>query len=78
MKSFLIGLMALIIPLSEGASMEVKEIRQDGLKALMSEDHTVPVVSLRMVFDGGKRLVPEVKKYGPIGLLFADGRRRRP
>ncbi len=62
MKSFLIGLMALIIPLSEGASMEVKEIRQDGLKALMSEDHTVPVVSLRMVFDGGKRLVPEGKE----------------
>ena len=61
-KSIIIGLAALLFPISESASMDVHKIKQDGLSALMNEDHTVPVVSLRMVFDGGKRLVPEGKE----------------
>lgn len=38
-------------------AMQVQKVESDGLTALLSADHTVPVVALRMVFMGGKRLV---------------------
>jgi Predicted Zn-dependent peptidases len=43
----------------EGRAMSVQVIKQGHLEALLSEDKTIPVAAMRLVFDGGKRLVPE-------------------
>ncbi len=68
----LLAILFLILPaLRAHAAMNIQEVKsQKGINAWLVEDHTVPIITIRFVFDGGTTQDP-VGKEGLIHLMTA-------
>jgi zinc protease len=73
----LLGILFLIVPaFTARAAMNIQEVKSaKGIKAWLVEDHTVPIIAIRFVFDGGTTQDP-IGKEGLANLmtrLFDEG-----
>ncbi len=77
MATALLAALFLVLPaITARAAVDIQDVRSDkGIEAWLVEDHTVPIVTIRFVFDGGSTQAPPGKE-GLVKLmtgLFDEG-----